>query len=273
MLALDAMRVDAGAKSFMKFVAHEGCIVPCIIARMNRLSRRVLLGGGVLAGIALTAVAMRSCASPAIETSTTALVGVNVIPRTAWGAQSRITLSRIEAGDYHPTLNRAGWRVYDQPLNEVLRLFVVHHSALPASDGPREIQRLHQVQRGFADVGYHYLIDASGIIYEGRPITVRGAHVAGHNTGAVGVCLLGNFEKTEPAPAQLASLTTLALALRGAFGITHLAGHRDLPSQNTLCPGANLWPRLPALAAQLGLAYGTPHSQRTFNAVNASPLK
>jgi hypothetical protein len=216
------------------------------------------MGGSVAAGVALAAVALRSCASPVHEAAPPALTGVNIIPRTAWGAQPRIVMSRIEAGDYHPTLNRSGWRVYDQPLNQVLRQLVVHHSALPASDGPREIQRLHQQQRGFADVGYHFLIDAGGAIYEGRPIHVRGAHVASHNTGAVGVCLLGNFERIEPTPAQIASLLSLATALRDTFGITHLAGHRDLPAQHTLCPGANLWPRLPALAAQLRLTHGPP---------------
>jgi hypothetical protein len=226
---------------------------------MGRLSRRALLmGGGVAAGVTLAAAALRSCASPAHEAAPPVLTGINVIARAAWGAQERVVMSRIETGDYHPALNRSGWRVYDQPLNAVLRLLVVHHSALPASDGPREIQRLHQQQRGFADVGYHFLIDAIGTIYEGRPVNVRGAHVAGHNSGAVGVCLLGNFERIEPTPAQLASLSSLAVALRNTFGITHLAGHRDLPSQNTLCPGANLWPRLPALATELRLMYGSP---------------
>lgn len=223
---------------------------------MNRVHRRGFLLGGVMAGAALAAVALRTCTAPASEIPSPALAGIAVLPRAAWGAQPRNMMSRSEAGDYHPTLNRAGWRIYDQPLNEVLRLLVVHHSALPPSDGPREIQRLHQQQRGFADVGYHYLIDAGGAIFEGRPIGVRGAHVGGYNTGAVGVCLLGNFERIEPTQAQNASLSALATALHHAFDITHLAGHRDLPAQNTLCPGANLWLRLPALAAHLGLSSG-----------------
>ncbi len=213
------------------------------------------MGGGVLAGMALCAAIIRARSSP-LDERAPELAGLTMISRAVWGAQPRIVLSRIEAGDYHPALNRSGWRVYDQPLDQVLRTLVVHHSALPASDGPREIQRLHQQQRGFADVGYHFMIDAAGAIFEGRPINVRGAHVAGHNTGAVGACLLGNFERTAPTPAQLASLSELAVALCAAFGITHLAGHRDMPAQNTLCPGANLWPQLPALAAQLGLLHG-----------------
>ena len=46
---------------------------------------------------------------------------------------------------------------------------------------------------GWADVGYHYLVDKDGTIYEGRNIAIRGAHTQGHNTGSAGVCLLGDF--------------------------------------------------------------------------------
>ena len=191
---------------------------------MSRMRRRTLLGGGVVAGVVLAAAALRACSLPANEFAPPALPGINVVPRAGWGAQPRVVLSRIEAGDYNSAINRSGWRVYDQPLDQVLRLLVVHHSALPASDGPREIQRLHQQQRGFADVGYHFMIDARGVIFEGRPVNVRGAHVGGHNTGAVGVCLLGNFERIEPTPAQLASLSSLGN--RAARCIRHHASRR-----------------------------------------------
>lgn len=145
--------------------------------------------------------------------------------------------------------------MYAEPLDEILRTLVVHHSAVLLSDGPREIQGMH-FRRGFADIGYHLLINAAGQMFEGRPLNVRGAHTARHNTGAVGVCLLGNFEVIEPTAAQLQSLHALSRALRDVLGITHLAGHRDFPSQSTLCPGRNLYPLLPDVAASLMLAYG-----------------
>jgi len=160
-----------------------------------------------------------------------------------------------EPGFYDPALNRNGWRVYTEPLDEILRTLVVHHSAVSLSDGPPEIQNMH-FRRGFADIGYHFLINAAGQMFEGRPLNVRGAHTARHNTGAVGVCLLGNFEVIEPTAAQLQSLHALSRALRDVLGITHLAGHRDFPSQSTLCPGRNLYPLLPDVAASLMLAYG-----------------
>lgn len=185
------------------------------------------------------------------------LPSVNLIPRPTWGALPPDLNARVERGLFDPVLNRGGWRAYDQPLNQVLRTLVVHHSALPVSDGPREIQNLHQFQRGYADIGYHFLLDPQGALYEGRAIGVRGAHVGGFNTGSVGACLLGNFERIEPTAAQIASLATLAGALRDAYRITHLADHRDFQPSVTLCPGAHLWPRLPELATGLGLAFGT----------------
>ena len=49
-------------------------------------------------------------------------------------------------------------------------------------------------ERGWTDIGYHFVIDPAGTIYEGRDIRVRGAHVEGANTGKVGLLLLGDFQ-------------------------------------------------------------------------------
>ena len=160
-------------------------------------------------------------------------------------------------GAYHAVLNPAGWFEYDTPLPETLTSIVVHHSALPLSDGPLEIQKLHRENKGYADVGYHYLIDENGILYEGRPINVRGAHTGGFNTGAIGIVLLGNFEEIQPTQAQLKSLKELSRYLKSAYQITHLAGHQDFQPGETLCPGKNLEPLLPGLALELKLEFGT----------------
>ena len=114
-------------------------------------------------------------------------------------------------------------------------------------------------RRGFADLAYHFLIDWDGIIYEGREIDIRGAHVQGFNTGSVGVVLMGNFNETEPSQAQIESLESLVDYLRYAYGIRYLAGHKDYPDQSpdgTECPGDSLYPLLPGLARKLGLKYG-----------------
>jgi hypothetical protein len=179
-----------------------------------------------------------------------------MISRTAWGAAAPRHDARGEWGLYDAVLNRGGYRVYTEPLSDILRAIVIHHSASAVTDSPASLQALHFDRQRFADIGYHFVIGGDGALYEGRPITVRGAHVGGHNTGAIGICLTGNFERIQPAHEQLATLTTLVTALRNAFGITHLAGHRDYPGQNTLCPGRNLHPRLQPLAEDARLIFG-----------------
>ena len=182
----------------------------------------------------------------------------NPITRAGWGAESPLVSATGwgENGPYDAVTNPNGWLVYDQPLEEVLDTLVIHHSALPLSDGPREIQRLHQEERGFADIGYHFLIDENGRLYEGRAINVRGAHTYGQNYGSIGICLIGNFEILQPAENQLAMLRSLLTCLTAQYpAIRRLAGHRDF-NAGTLCPGANLEPLLPGLAEEYRLVFG-----------------
>jgi len=69
--------------------------------------------------------------------------------------------------------------------------FVVHHSEGPVTQTPRSIQDFHMDGRGWADIGYNFLVDHKGRIYEGRGWLVVGAHAVGHNTSGVGVCVIG----------------------------------------------------------------------------------
>jgi hypothetical protein len=183
--------------------------------------------------------------------------GLRLIGRAAWGAAGPNLEAPAERGQFDAATNPGGWLVYPPPLADWLTTLVVHHSALPLSDGPREIQRLHQQERGFADIGYHYVIGPAGEVYAGRSLEVRGVHTGGANTGTVGVVLLGNFELDAPPEPQLASLRRLAHSLARRHGLTHLAGHHDFQPDATVCPGQFLAPLLPGLAAGLGLAFGT----------------
>jgi hypothetical protein len=181
-----------------------------------------------------------------------------LIPRSAWGAvEPAVTPDgRGEYGPYNAVTNPNGWLVYDQPLEKVYQRIIVHHSALPLTDGPREIQRLHMEEKGFADIGYQFLIGREGQLYEGRALNVRGAHTYGANYGSLGICLLGNFEEIQPAPVQLAVLKTFLSDMVTRYPLlTSLAGHRDYNPGTTLCPGANLYALLPELAKGLNLAY------------------
>ncbi len=181
---------------------------------------------------------------------------MRIIRRVEWGAAAPNHSARVELGLHDPVVNRGGWMIYPGGLARTLHTIVVHHSATAATDTPRALQALHQSTAGYADIAYHLLIGNDGTIFEGREIGVRGAHVARHNSGAVGICVIGNFERAEPARFQTQSLTDLVAALRDRYRITHLAGHRDFPDNKTVCPGAFLHPKLPEIAANAQMSYG-----------------
>ncbi len=128
------------------------------------------------------------------------------------------------------------------------------------------IQRLHQDIRGWDDIGYHFLLDKSGRVYQGRPFAdesvpweqgpplVIGAHVGGHNTGNIGIAVMGCFHppegtycEDELSPAAIDSLVLLMAFLADAYGVetVNIKGHRDWSS--TACPGDNNYRLLPEI--------------------------
>lgn len=60
-------------------------------------------------------------------------------------------------------------------------------------DKVAEVRRWHVEERGWRDIGYHYLIDRDGTVAKGRPLEQTGAHTKGKNTGTVGIALFGGF--------------------------------------------------------------------------------
>ncbi len=130
----------------------------------------------------------------------------------------------------------------------------------------KNIQTFHQNGRGWSDIGYHFVMDQSGRLYQGRPFLtepvalkevprlVQGAHVGNNNTGNIGVCVLGCYHPPEGAncrdaitPAALDSLVTMFAFLSDAYGVptNQIKGHRDFSS--TACPGDNNYPLLPQI--------------------------
>lgn len=220
--------------------------------------RHMLIGGLGIGGIAVAvSYFVRRATQSELAAQALSRIQQQVHPRANWSAVEPVFDNFEERGRYDALTNRGGYRVYDQPLDQILRTVVVHHSALPQSDGPREIQRMHIQDKGYADIGYHFVIDGTGQIYEGRPINIRGAHTGGFNTGSVGICLMGNFENATPTATQLQSLENMIGLLRDAYGITHIAGHRDFQPGVTVCPGNHLSALLQSTATRLGLELGT----------------
>ena len=104
----------------------------------------------------------------------------------------------------------------------------------------RAIQSWH-LARGWATIGYHFVVSPSGRIFRGRPVDRLGAHVLGHNAGTVGICLMGNFENERPTPAALGSLEHTCRRLVPGGSSVPLLGHRDHRGHgSSACPGRYL---------------------------------
>lgn len=92
----------------------------------------------------------------------------------------------------------------------------------------------------FGDIGYHYIIDPAGRIWEGRPLRYQGAHVERKNEHNLGIMVMGNFEQQRPTQAQLLSLERFVIdqMKRYQVPVSRLYTHREIG--DTLCPGRNL---------------------------------
>jgi RNA polymerase sigma factor (sigma-70 family) len=165
-----------------------------------------------------------------------------------------------------------------------IRKVIVHHTAIDEPDPVKQIQaiqRFHTQSRGWDDIGYNFLIDRAGTVYEGRWAReyasgelhdgedgaghgVIGAHAAGYNTGSVGIALMGTYSAAHITDAAMASLArTVAWKVgprsidphgrdpyvQAGSGATvvfdNIAGHRDV--EQTGCPGDGLYTQLGTL--------------------------
>jgi N-acetylmuramoyl-L-alanine amidase-like protein len=189
-----------------------------------------------------------------------------IVSRAGWGADESI---RDKAFKYTSTIKAA----------------FVHHSAdgnnFPCADSAkvvRAIYRYHVVTNGWADIGYNFLVDKCGTIFEGRAggvdKPVLGAHTLGFNTNSMGVAALGTYTTTKPQllvltaiekviawklgqygrdPRGKVTLTSSDSGSRYPKGATHafdvISGHRD--AFNTECPGQALYDKLPEIRTEV----------------------
>ena len=119
------------------------------------------------------------------------------------------------------------------------RLIVLHHSASPDVSAA-EIHAWH-LARGWAGIGYHFVIRKNGTIERGRPLETIGAHAGpGVNGHSIGICLCGDFMQEVPSAAQLHSLKELIADLNNHYTAGSPKGleiklHREVAA--TECPG------------------------------------
>ncbi len=139
---------------------------------------------------------------------------------------------------------------------------IVHHSAgtNASSDWAgvvRSIWDYHVNVNGWDDIGYNWLVDPNGVLYEGRGDDVRGAHFCGTNTGTMGVCVLGDFTNTTPTDDAKSILKNLlawktcdidvdplgsSFHTASSLTLNHISGHQD--GCSTECPGDLFYPEL-----------------------------
>ncbi|MEV6342499.1 N-acetylmuramoyl-L-alanine amidase [Actinoplanes sp. NPDC051851] len=188
---------------------------------------------------------------------------------------------------------RAGWRadeaivkgkpVYTGPV----QVFFVHHTAGTnrytcgqSASIVRGIEAYQVKSRGWDDIGYNFLVDKCGTVFEGRKggvhRSVKGAHTLGFNDDASAVAVLGDYRTATLTPAARWSVAQLAAYKLGAAGNTpagkvtlvsgggpkfsagkrvtlyRISGHRDAGA--TECPGNALYAQLPAIRALAGAA-------------------
>jgi N-acetylmuramoyl-L-alanine amidase len=128
----------------------------------------------------------------------------------------------------------------------------IHHSATPRDTTEHDaVKKYHMEERGWSDIGYHYTIDYAGVVRKGRPDNRTGAHVKGHNTASLGICLFGNFENENPTKPQIDALTALLRTLQELYKIPagEIKAHKDVSP--TACCGKNLYGLLPWVRTQL----------------------
>ncbi len=162
---------------------------------------------------------------------------------------------------------------------------IVHHTeggnAYTAEQAPGivlAIARYHRDIKGWNDVGYNFLVDRYGTIYEGRAggveLAVVGAHAQGFNRLSTGISILGSFTDVLPPEAALEAVAGLIgwklpyhgspvtgtiTVISGGGALTNhpygskvplqrISGHRDADS--TACPGNALYAQLPALRSR-----------------------
>ncbi len=146
---------------------------------------------------------------------------------------------------------------WPQQYSSSIRMIVVHHTAMevsndsrPAVERMRALYAYHANSNGWGDIGYHYVIDENGQIYQGKAggEYVIGGHAYCNNVGTLGIALMGNFDVEKPTQTQMASLQWLIDTLGKQYNIDltrnviyhgqtrpPVVGHRDLLS--TDCPG------------------------------------
>lgn len=161
------------------------------------------------------------------------------------------------------------------PVSTIPTHLIIHHSAgfTTAPDYKQVVAYywdFHVNTNGWDDIGYNWLIDPNGVIYEGRGHNTLGAHFSCMNSKSLGICLIGNYENQFPSDTSIGSLISLigyeayannidasgsSLHTPSQLFLPNISSHRDGNSatapgscpKGTACPGDSLYALLPQI--------------------------
>jgi len=216
-------------------------------------------------GTTLSSSPTGSGASDAAMLTAGATAKPTIFSRAQWGADERL---RGSAPSYHEV--HAGFVHHTVNANDYTR------AQVPSLI--RGIYAYHTKSRGWSDIGYNFIVDKFGRVWEGRhggvDRPVVGAHTIGYNEHSFAMSALGNFDTARPPAAMLEAYGRLfawKLSLHGvdASSTRQRVGTRNFPAVNghrdagrTACPGRYLYARLDAIRA-LAAKYQRPFTRRT----------
>ncbi|MGI8887748.1 MAG: N-acetylmuramoyl-L-alanine amidase [Nocardioidaceae bacterium] len=169
-------------------------------------------------------------------------------------------------------------KCWDPRFGKTFKLVFVHHTAgsndyeeSESAAVVRGIYSYYVVSRGWCDIGYNFLVDRYGNVFEGRSggtrMPVRGAHSGDYNVDTTGISMMGNFDQEQPRRPMKHALVQLiawrlGAAYHGAYGrviingdrFARISGHRD--AMSTSCPGQYAYDWLPTLRQRVHTRLG-----------------
>lgn len=121
---------------------------------------------------------------------------------------------------------------------------IIHCSATREGiDFDAEDIKTWHLQRGWSDIGYHYVVKLDGTVQKGRPVERVGAHVKGQNSHSIGICYIGGVDefvrpKDTRTDAQKGALKALVFMLKQLYPKATIHGHNEFSTK--ACPCFNV---------------------------------
>lgn len=129
-------------------------------------------------------------------------------------------------------------------MNRRIDKIIIHCSATPEyRHVSTEAVRQWHIEKGWSDIGYHYVVELDGYCKKGRDVETTGAHVRGFNKNSIGVCYIGGVDsnldpKDTRTELQKDGLNILIQHLMAKYPNAELCGHNEFSSK--ACPSFNV---------------------------------